>query len=104
MKNEVIVIGCNGYVLAINSKTGEELWRVKLRAGVLGGSRGADVSVLADGDKVYAGCSGRIYAIRINDGSILWQNELNGIGFNEVALAMQGISTQFITRVEHHGS
>jgi outer membrane protein assembly factor BamB len=104
MQNEVIIIGCNGYVLAINSAMGTENWRVKLRAGILGGSRGSDVSVLVDGDKVFAGCWGRIYALRISDGSILWENELNGVGFNEVALAMPGVNTQFITRVEHHGS
>jgi len=104
MQKEVIIIGCNGYVLSIHIATGEEIWRVKLRPGVLGGSRGSDVSVLVNGDQVYAGCSGRIYALDVSSGAILWQNELSGIGFNEVALAMQGIHTQFITRVEHHSS
>jgi outer membrane protein assembly factor BamB len=104
MQKEMIILGCNGYVVAIDSTTGAESWRVKLRPGPLGGSRGSDVSVLVNADRVYAGCSGRIYALRITDGTILWQNELSGIGFNEVALAMQGINTQFITRVEHHSS
>lgn len=102
MQREVIIIGCNGFVLALNLSTGEEHWRVKLRSGVLSSSRGSDVSVLVDTERVYAGCDGRIYALRISDGSMLWQNELKGIGFNEVALAMQGVNTQFITRVEHH--
>jgi outer membrane protein assembly factor BamB len=102
MQKEVIIIGCNGFVLALNLATGEESWRAKLRSGVLSSSRGSDVSVLVDAERVYAGCDGRIYALRLSDGSMLWQNELKGIGFNEVALAMQGINTQFITRVEHH--
>ena len=98
-QKDLLIIGCNGYVSAILTSNGEELWRTKLREGMLGGSRGRDVSVLIDGDQVYAGCSGRIYAINQENGAILWSNDLSGMGFNEVALAKQGTSTQFITRV-----
>ena len=100
MQNDLLIIGCNGFVSAIHANNGEELWRTKLREGLLGGSRGSDVSVLIDGDQVYAGCHGRIYALRTSDGQILWSNDLKGMGFNEVALARQGNNTQFITRVE----
>jgi hypothetical protein len=101
MEKDLLIIGCNGYVSAILANNGEELWRTKLRDGVFGGSRGCDVSVLIDGNQIYAGCHGRIYALRASDGEILWSNELKGMGINEVALARQGTSTQFITRVEH---
>jgi outer membrane protein assembly factor BamB len=101
MQKDLLIIGCNGFVSDIHTNNGEELWRTKLREGLLGGSRGSDVSVLIDGDQIYAGCHGRIYALRTSDGQILWSNELKGMGFNEVALARQGTNTQFITRVEH---
>ena len=101
MPTDSLIIGCNGYVSAIDPKTGEEVWRTKLRDGVLGGSRGADVSVLIDGNQIFAGCSGRIYSLDALNGTILWTNDLKGLGFNEVALARQGTNTQFITRVEH---
>jgi len=101
MQKDLLIIGCNGFVSAIHANNGEELWRTKLREGLLGGSRGSDVSVLIDGDQIYAGCHGRIYALRTADGQILWSNDLKGMGFNEVALARQGTNTQFITRVEH---
>ncbi|MBN9383016.1 MAG: PQQ-binding-like beta-propeller repeat protein [Chitinophagaceae bacterium] len=100
MQKDLLIIGCNGYVSAILTNNGEECWRTKLRQGVLGGSRGSDVSVLIDGEQVFAGCNGRIYALRTSNGEILWENDLKGMGFNEVALARQGTSTQFITRVE----
>lgn len=103
MQKDVLIIGCNGYVVAVHTGSGEEMWRVKLRPGVLGGSRGSDVSVLINDNRVYAGCNGRIYAIDSASGTMLWENDLSGIGFNEVALAMQGINTQFISRIEHHG-
>ncbi len=104
MQTDVIIIGCNGYVAAIQVSSGEELWRTKLWTSVLGGSRGLDVSVLIDGTKIFAGCSGRIFALDAADGKVLWENELSGIGYNEVALAKQGTSTQFITRVEYHNT
>jgi hypothetical protein len=52
MEKEVIIIGCNGFVLALSLITGEENWRVKLRAGVLSSSRGSDVSVLVDAERI----------------------------------------------------
>lgn len=104
MEKNILIIGCNGFVSAILVNNGQELWRTKLRDGVLGGSRGYDVSVLIDGDQIYAGCYGRIYALKTSTGEILWANDLKGMGFNEVALARQGNNTQFITRVEHTSS
>jgi outer membrane protein assembly factor BamB len=100
MQNDILIIGCNGFVSAIRTSSGEEIWRTKLREGILGGSRGQDVSVLIDGDQIFAGCFGRIYSLNASDGSILWSNGLDGMGFNEVALARQGTNTQFITRTE----
>lgn len=102
MERDIIIIGCNGYVSAINASDGREVWRTKLWSNIVGGSRGSDVSVLIDGDKIFAGCSGRLFALNASDGNILWENDLKGIGYNEVAIARQGTSTQFITRVEHH--
>jgi outer membrane protein assembly factor BamB len=104
MQKNIVIIGCNGFVSAILANNGEELWRTKLREGFFSGSRGCDVSVLIDGDLIFAGCYGRIYALNAVDGTILWANELKGMGFNEVALARQGTSTQFITRVEEKSS
>ena len=97
---EPLIIGTNGFVSAIDIATGKELWRTRLREGILGGSRGSDVSVLVEDNIIYAGCSGRIYALKTSDGSILWDNELKGLGFNEVALAKTGTSVQFIMRAE----
>jgi outer membrane protein assembly factor BamB len=102
MAKDFLIIGCNGFVSAIETQTGKELWRTKLKEGVLGSSRGHDVSVLYDTDKIFAGCYGRIYALDPSDGHIIWSNNLEGIGFNEVALAMQGTNTHFITRVERN--
>ncbi|MFD1000943.1 PQQ-binding-like beta-propeller repeat protein [Ohtaekwangia kribbensis] len=104
MENDILIIGSNGYVSAIQTSDGCELWRTKLREGFFGGSGGCDVSVLIEGDKIFAGCAGRIYALRTSDGKILWDNDLKGMGYNQVALAKEGTSIQFITRIEGTGS
>ncbi len=104
MLADIIVIGCNGYVAAVNAGSGKEIWFTKLKDGVISGSRGKDVSVLLDGNRIYAGCYGYLYCLDTETGKILWENELRGIGFNEVALAKQGTSVQFVTRVEHHNN
>ena len=104
MGNDILIIGSNGYVSAIGTSDGDELWRTKLREGFFGGSGGCDVSVLIEGDKIFAGCAGRIYALRASDGKILWDNDLKGMGYNQVALAKEGTSVQFITRVEGNAS
>jgi outer membrane protein assembly factor BamB len=101
MQTDVLVIGSNGYVACINTANGQEIWRTKLWDSLLGGSRGKDVSVLIDGAHVYAGCYGYVSALDIVTGKIIWENELKGLGHNEIALAKQGTSTQFITRLEY---
>ena len=37
-------------------------------------------------------------------GSILWNNELSGMGYNDVSLAMQNVSVQFLQKVERSSS
>lgn len=68
MNKDLIILGCNGYVAAIETSSGKERWRTRLREGMLGGSRGYDVSVLIEGAVVYAGCKGRIYALQVSNG------------------------------------
>ncbi|MET0462567.1 MAG: PQQ-binding-like beta-propeller repeat protein [Chitinophagaceae bacterium] len=100
MQRNILIIGSNGYVSAIAADSGDEVWRTKLRDGLMGGSYGAVVSVLLDNDKIFAGCSGRIYCLDSLTGKILWNNDLKGMGYNVISLARPGISTQFITKVE----
>jgi outer membrane protein assembly factor BamB len=104
MQRNILVIGSNGYVSAIAGDTGNELWRTKLRKGLLGGSYGAEVSVILDDNKIFAGCAGRLYCLEASTGVILWENEMPGLGHNVISLARPGISTQFVTRENQSGS
>lgn len=98
---EPLVIGTNGHVCAIDPRTGGLLWSTELRIDtMLSKTRpNADTSVLVHDGVVYAGIMGNLFGLDLKTGRILWHNALQGKGYNEVALAMNGVATQFITRV-----
>ena len=97
--NPPLVIGSNGYVAAIDVTTGSELWRTKLQTGVFSATAHADVSVLVQDNFVFAGSHGHLFCLDAENGTILWHNELKGMGYNDVALAMQNVSVQFLQKV-----
>jgi outer membrane protein assembly factor BamB len=101
---EHLIIGSNGYASRIDVITGEELWRTKLLPGLLGGSSCTDVLVLVRGEFVFAGTYGNLFCLALDTGRILWRNELKGMGYNDVTLAMEGVAIQFLTKVAHSSS
>ena len=98
----MLYIGCNGHVSAIAARTGEELWRTKLKPGVLSATTLEDVSVIVRDGVIYAGCNGHLFAVS-PDGAILWHNPLRGMGHNDISLAFEGQSIQFVKKVVHSG-
>ena len=104
MNDKALVIGSNGYVSRIDTGSGAELWRTKLLSGLFGGSTCTDVSVLVRGQFVFAGTHGHLFCLALDSGQILWKNELKGMGYNDVALAMEGVAIQFLTKVERSGN
>jgi outer membrane protein assembly factor BamB len=99
-----LIIGSNGYVAAIDVTDGRELWRTKLQTGVFTATAHSDVSVLVQDRFVLAGSRGHLFCLDLENGSILWHNELQGMGYNDVSLAMQNVSVQFLQRVEKSSS
>ena len=98
--NSPLIIGSNGFVSRIDPASGEELWRTPLLPGLLSKTAYVDVSVLLRGDVVFAGACGHLLCLALDDGRILWKNELKGMGYNDVALAMEGVSVQFLQKVQ----
>jgi len=93
-----LFIGCNGYVAAVNPYDGSEAWRTQLKPGVLSATSHGDVCILEHENRVYAGCGGHLFGLDAGSGQILWHNDLKGMGYNNVTLAMAGKSIQFATR------
>ena len=93
MNNSYLYIACNGYVLAIDTVNGDEIWRTHLTAGFLSISH-TDVNILLSNDVLYAGTNGYLFALDSYNGNIIWQNDLRGMGYNDVAMAIKDLSVQ----------
>jgi outer membrane protein assembly factor BamB len=99
--NELLFIGSNGYVCAIDPESGKEVWRRALQKGVFNATTREDVSVLVRNGIVYAGSQGHLFALAADTGEILWHNSLSGLGFNDIALAFEGHSIQYLQKTRH---
>jgi outer membrane protein assembly factor BamB len=99
-----LVIGSNGHVCAIDSRSGAEIWRTQLQEGLFGSTRSADVSVIVRDGVVYAGSQGHLFALSAENGEILWHNELEGLRFNDISLAFDGHSIQFLQKTIQRNS
>lgn len=76
----LIYVGIKSSVIALDDRTGAEVWRTKLR--------GQDyVTVLWDGEALIAANSGEIWRLDPPTGAIIWQNGLKGFGRGLVSLA-----------------
>ena len=93
-----LFIGSNGHVCAIDPQTGTELWRTRLQEGMFSATSYSDVSVIVREGKIYAGSQGHIFALDAASGAILWHNPLKGLRFNDIALAFEGHSVQYLQK------
>ena len=74
-----LFIGIHNSVVALDARTGQELWRQKIG--------GSFVSVFWDGEQLFASGKGQVFCLDPRDGAILWNNELKGLGMGLVAMA-----------------
>ena len=82
----------------MDQATGTELWRTLVSKGILGTS-GQDVSVIIADGAVFAGSHGKLFCLDLETGEIRWTNELKGMGYNDVSLAIEGVSIQYLQKV-----
>jgi outer membrane protein assembly factor BamB len=76
----LIYIGIKDSVLALDEKTGAELWRAKLRTNDY-------VTVSWDGEALIAANSGEVWRLDPVRGEVIWHNELKGMGRGLVSIA-----------------
>ncbi len=87
--NDVIFMGLNSRVIALNRSSGQTLWDCKL-GGVLGDGF---ISLTSDGQRVFAFCKGQIYCLDASSGNIVWTNELKGFGYGIASVCIPGFPT-----------
>ena len=76
----LLYVGIKNAVVALDDRTGEELWRAELRASDF-------VSVLWDGTALFAAARGEVWRLDPRSGAILWHNPLKGLGWGLASLA-----------------
>jgi outer membrane protein assembly factor BamB len=75
-----LYVGIKNAVIALDEKTGMETWRAQLR--------GSDyVTVLWDGEALFAANSGEVWRLDPSSGAVLWHNDLKRLGRGLVSLA-----------------
>ena len=78
---DLVYVGLNRRVLALNRYTGEIAWDWRAPRG------SGFVSVLLDGDRLIAGVTGYVYCLDPVHGQLVWENLLKGKGTGLVSLA-----------------
>ncbi len=86
--SEMIFVGVKSTVVAYSKLDGRLLWATTLKSGFL--SKTIDfVTVLLEGDRIYAHTSGELFCLDALSGQQIWNNEMKGLGFNIASLATQ---------------
>lgn len=78
-KRQVLFIGAQGKVLALDAETGGELWRSKLKGS-------GTVLLLRDKEQLYASVSGELWCLDVASGAVRWHNKLKGLGLGIVSM------------------
>eukprot|EP01112_Ceratiomyxa_fruticulosa_P018052 TRINITY_DN5725_c0_g1_i1.p1 TRINITY_DN5725_c0_g1~~TRINITY_DN5725_c0_g1_i1.p1 ORF type:complete len:327 (+),score=68.98 TRINITY_DN5725_c0_g1_i1:307-1287(+) len=81
---DMIFVGTNGYVVALDKRTGQRIWKTFLK-------HEAQVSIFPDGQRLLCGNNGYLFSLSVTDGSVVWKNGLKGSGFGNIALASSDI-------------
>ena len=83
----LLFIGVKYSVIALDERTGAEVWRAELRSGDY-------VTVLWDGQSLFAANSGEVWRLDPKTGGVIWHNQLKGRGRGLVSLASSRHGTE----------
>ena len=88
MPDDLLYIGAGNQVAAVDPHDGHVVWQTALREAFF--KAGHDfVSLLVDGDVVYAHAYGHLYALDARTGTKRWENALKGFGPGIASLALR---------------
>ena len=81
--DQIVLLGLKYSVTAFSKADGHVLWRTDLPVTLSGSDF---VTVLSDGDYVFAHTEGRLHCLELATGRILWSNGLSGYGYGIASL------------------
>jgi hypothetical protein len=77
---ELLFVGIKDVVIALRHEDGAEVWRAKLKGGDF-------VTVLWDGEALFAANNGEVFRLDPASGAIVWKNPMKGLRTGLVSLA-----------------
>lgn len=89
LQSGFVYIGIKTSVLALDRKTGEVRWTVKLPVKFGGSSVSGLANVYCDGDALFASAAGEMFCLDPKTGAIVWQNQLKRMGTGFVSIATE---------------
>ncbi|EDM25975.1 hypothetical protein LNTAR_19297 [Lentisphaera araneosa HTCC2155] len=81
MENNVLFLGIKGSVVALNKKTGKQIWKTHLKSSQY-------VTITQDKEQVYAHTNGELFCLQKKSGKLLWKNGLSGLGYGYASIAI----------------
>lgn len=89
-KMQALFIFSNGRVAAIDKKSGEIIWEIKINDYVKSSGGKYYGQIVVEDNKVFVGTAGILVCLNAQDGALLWKNELKGWGYQFVSMANAG--------------
>ncbi len=77
-----LFLGISNHVVCVSKKTGEQLWKTKLRSSAI-------TNVYYEAENVFAYSGGHLFCLAASDGSIAWENPLKGLGYGTCIIASE---------------
>jgi len=87
--SNALFVGVKGHVAAFSKHDGSLIWKTQLKGAFLSvGDR--FVTVLVEGQRIYAHSHGELFCLEAATGQQLWTNKLEGLGYDIASLAIEG--------------
>jgi outer membrane protein assembly factor BamB len=86
-KRSLLFVGIKSYVIAMDRASGAEVWRTQLPAKYRNSAM--LVTVLFDGEGLYASIAGEVFALNPKTGELLWHEPFKGLGTGFVTMTSE---------------
>jgi outer membrane protein assembly factor BamB len=83
---DMVFVGVNGRVLALDRHSGRSIWETRLKGSILG-LGGGFVNLFFDRGDIFAHTNGRLFCLDSMSGRIKWENPLKWFGYEIATLA-----------------
>ncbi len=85
--DNILLLGVKHSVTAISKKDGIIVWKTELPTTFSGDDF---VTLVSEGERVYAHTEGQLHCLDLANGQILWSNSLSGYGYGLASLSLPG--------------